>query len=676
MKNKLYLIVFLVLIGLTVIVVNLNSANAFCAITGYTRNASIELTNSTDYIGYCQDDGSIQHIYNSTGGAFSWGGPFDTCDAFCGNVYINATNDFMGITGNNDIGYPLNSGNVPGWGNSTTKRVGNVTMYGAADVGCVDTNGTIYHCGEAILGTCSFNADLDCSGETYGLTVSGNDIDVNCRGYNITGDTTGTAFLVLGTNAIIKNCIIDSFEYGIFTPSENTTSIDNVITTITGVGIEVTGASDLSSIRDNINCKDNLVSDGILVTPGGGSDDNAKVIGGTIDNCSVGIAIIGGLNAYIYDTDFGPNIPNQAINFLSSTYNVSTNTFSSSFRGIYSDRGTGLIEKNIFTSDSVITGYGIFLEDGTDNVVWDNSLRGFYDAIKLDGETTAQVSKNVIIQEISPVPYGVTLTDSGAVLFNNRITSTSIIPASIGVYCDTSTATNYSGNNISTQNIGISAGACLFMGDHNRITGTNSVYDIGAMSLLEIDRLTTDQTTIDVITTDTELIDSSLGGITLPLNMSGIGIAYEIIGNSPFAAADINLTYGSTWPTIENSLSLWEYNGTWFNVTGSRLDTGNKLIYSGALTSFSIYAPLGNRQSGANIDDTTCMLLKLVLIFMAIAIMALSVWFGFASYKKYDEGSFNMNEMLGKLFAAMIGIFVGIALLVSVADIIAGMCLI
>jgi hypothetical protein len=43
---------------------------------------------------------------------------------------------------------------------------------------------------------------------------------------------------------------------------------------------------------------------------------------------------------------------------------------------------------------------------------------------------------------------------------------------------------------------------------------------------------------------------------------------------------------------------MWKYNGSWYQINESGVDTINNYVYSGNITEFSIFAPLGEVSSG------------------------------------------------------------------------------
>jgi hypothetical protein len=677
MKNKLYLIVFLVLFSLPLIFSQFSTVDAACRISGYTLNSTGALTISSDYQAYCENAGNTQHIYNSTGGLFSWGGPSDTCAAYCGNVYINATNVSLNISGRANAGYPLNAGNVPGWSNTTTKAYGNTTMYEPAETGCVGALAT-YVCGDLIVEDCTFNGNLDCTGTAgFGIGAAG-PVTVECLNYELSGAGAETIFTVLSNNVTIQNCVINDVSTGIATGSDYTVSDSNIFTGTSSAAIAGSGANYLISTGDTINCLETASAYGILSDPRVGTNDGLRVIGTSIDDCLVGVSHIAGSDLYVYQSTFGDNISTIAINGLSATnYNISDNDFTAVYRGIYLSRGSGIIERNVLTSDNGLNGYAITLEDGINTVVWNNSLTGFFDGIITDGETNIQISKNYINQNGATLPYGITVDATTGDVINNVIISSSIIDDSRAFDCGTISIINYSGNNATNQDGGIYADACAISGGPNRIISSRDfVISSGGLGPIDLFDLTTSETTVDLYAIDIDLKDSSLGGASLPANMSTIGIYYNMTANSPFALANINMSYTSTYPADENTLRLWKYNGTWTNLSSSGVNTGSNFVYSGDVSSFSLFAPLGVRVISGNVDDTTCTILRLILILMAIAIMALSVWFAWGSYKSFENGNLDNNELLGKLFAAFIGVIVGVVLLIATADILAGICLI
>jgi len=57
----------------------------------------------------------------------SWGGPFDNCDAYCGQVIIKGTNPFLSKYGCPDQGCTLDSSTVSGWSSTDTHNL-NITL--------------------------------------------------------------------------------------------------------------------------------------------------------------------------------------------------------------------------------------------------------------------------------------------------------------------------------------------------------------------------------------------------------------------------------------------------------------------------------------------------------------------------------------------------------------------
>lgn len=671
MRNRLYLVFFLTLLLLPLFFIGVNAA---CRITGYTMNSSGDVVVSSDYWAYCQNAVSNQHIYNSTGGLFSWGGPADTCNSYCGQVYVNATNVSDGIDGRCDQGYPLNAGNVPGWSNTTTKAVGNVTMYAPAAAGCVGATYT-FGCGDLINESCTFNSNLDCTvGGGMGV-ASVSPITIECLNYVLSGSGVETMFTVLTDNVTIQNCNINTVNMGVASTADYTHTILNNIRGVYTYGLYATGADYFYSDGDEINCLDTVSAIGIESDPGMTTNDGVRVIGDTIDDCYLGLGHIAGNDLYVYQNTFGDNISGNAIDLLSaSNYNITANIFDLVYEGAYGSRCSGIFQRNVFTSDNAMGGYGITLEEGSDNVIWNNSFYGFFDGVVADTETSLQVSKNYFNHNGATVPYAITIDASTASVVNNIVTSSSLIAFSRAFDCGVASIITYSGNNATYIDGGIYADMCLIVGINNELSNTDQfILSLNTGSTLALDDLTTDDSEIDLTATDIDLKESSLGGVTLPTNHSAIGIFYNMTDNGG-GTVNINITYGSIGLVREDSLSLWKYNGTWTNISTSGVDVINNIVYSGDVSSFSLFAPLGETIAGGNVDETSCVLLRLVLILMAIAVMALSLWFAWSSWQKYETGSIDMQRMLGNFLVAMIGILIGIALLTATADLIAGIC--
>jgi len=111
----------------TLLVLYSGSALAACRVGGYTYNANNQ-PEASFVQGLCENTGELLSFNKPPGHLwlFSYGGPFETCEGRCGNVFINATNKELGVYGFT-VNNPLNSSNTIGWGLPKTHAY-NITM--------------------------------------------------------------------------------------------------------------------------------------------------------------------------------------------------------------------------------------------------------------------------------------------------------------------------------------------------------------------------------------------------------------------------------------------------------------------------------------------------------------------------------------------------------------------
>ncbi len=101
---------------MSILIVSINTADAFCMINGYGLNATQGNIGYTTW-GYCQNAGEYKNITKSEGQLWqlAWGGFGDSCNGYCGNVWLNATNSSDNVYGFANKGYPINSSNMGNW---------------------------------------------------------------------------------------------------------------------------------------------------------------------------------------------------------------------------------------------------------------------------------------------------------------------------------------------------------------------------------------------------------------------------------------------------------------------------------------------------------------------------------------------------------------------------------
>ncbi len=106
----------------------------------------------------------------------------------------------------------------------------------------------------------------------------------------------------------------------------------------------------------------------------------------------------------------------------------------------------------------------------------------------------------------------------------------------------------------------------------------------------------------------------STSPVTPPADYASIGKFLNITNTTSDANLNLTIYYkDQDWQNAnienESSISMWHYNGTnWTNITTSHVDTANNIVYSGNVTSFSIFAPLGKEKPTCAVadDGTKC----------------------------------------------------------------------
>jgi len=129
--------------------------------------------------------------------------------------------------------------------------------------------------------------------------------------------------------------------------------------------------------------------------------------------------------------------------------------------------------------------------------------------------------------------------------------------------------------------------------------------------------------------------------IASPTDYSGIS-KYLNITNASDGWLYLNVSYEDSdlGDVTESTLTLWRNNGTWYEVTGSGVDTVNNIVY-GNISSFSIFAPLGTEPD--TFDET---FINIMTAFMVlIVIIGIFLWI--------TKGSPSMEQIVGLLLIGM-----------------------
>jgi len=255
-------------------------------------------------------------------------------------------------------------------------------------------------CGNTVINTTTLTQNYSCSGTAF--TLGAGNIEFNCNGYALSGDGTGSGVhLVDVTNVTIRNCLISSFNYGIYlynatnsrfynnsilnntdgirslgSISESNQIYNNTVNSTTGYGVDV--QSNYTNIQNNTiysqtgnalnsNGDHAIITGNVIISNGviaaSLSKSNTTFTGNTVLSTASNALYIFGNNSLIQNN----NITSTADNAITSySHNIIYNSNiinSTTSNGFYLSSGGNLtITNNIVNSSG-----GIDLNAGIGN---------------------------------------------------------------------------------------------------------------------------------------------------------------------------------------------------------------------------------------------------------------------------------------------------------------------
>jgi cysteine-rich repeat protein/parallel beta-helix repeat protein len=283
--------------------------------------------------------------------------------------------------------------------------------------------------------------DISCN-TGDGITISGNDLTLDCNNNNINGGGLGAGISIDGkSNVIIKRCNVTNFYYG----------------------IKALNTNNLQVIENN-NLELNDFYGIYLYNSATTTINNNNII-----NDNNGIYSISSSGTTIYNNTINLQKKFYGIYlFNSQTNNITDNTLWDNYHGIYlvNSSATTANNNNITLSDV----YSLFVHKGTTNSYFNhNTLSLAEEGIRIRKDSSSNYfSNNTLIDHTN---YGVYLIDSSSNQFiNNTITNNTV-----NVYVSNGTITTLNNNSVS----GASTGVNVINSDNltlhlNTINGTNS----------------------------------------------------------------------------------------------------------------------------------------------------------------------------------------------------------
>jgi hypothetical protein len=118
----------------------------------------------------------------------------------------------------------------------------------------------------------------------------------------------------------------------------------------------------------------------------------------------------------------------------------------------------------------------------------------------------------------------------------------------------------------------------------------------------------------------------------LAIDYKNIGIFYNITNTSVNSYMNLTMTYNPALVTNESNVTVWKWNGTWNYLTLSIVNPAANTVWTGNVTSFSVFAPLewddqqGNIADLGQIADSA---LGITEILLGLCLILLPLWIFF-----------------------------------------------
>jgi len=378
-------------------------------------------------------------------------------------------------------------------------------------------------------GTYTLNSSITATGTC--ITFGANGIILDGGGYTITGNSSGSGITTTGYNNVtIKNFgAINNFTYGVYLTNTNSSTVFN--NTITSANLSGASASGIYlDTKSNLN---NL------------SNNNITVHG---RSNAFGIVLLASGNND-YNTIYG-----NTVNAQGSTAN-------------YAILVQNLADYNLVSSNTVTTsggtGYGIYLQSGTNNNITYNNVRttgASSQAIWL-GTTNTNYVLNNNVTTTGSTSYGIYLQTATNNNISNNIINTTGAGGSnaFAMYLfSTSSRNNISANTITTSGNG-GRGISLDTTNNDNIISNNIINTTGssdsyAISLFTSNRNTISGNTITALGTNNFgfYIASTSNNNNITANTattsgsSGHGVRLDAVSHNSFSNNNIKTTHATT----------------------------------------------------------------------------------------------------------------------------------
>ena len=411
------------------------------------------------------------------------------------------------------------------------------------------------NCGDTLNESQTMWYDLNnCSGN--GITIGANNITLDCGGYLIDGDDTGTDYGIYLNNqngVSIKNCNVREFYSGIYLSSSSNNILSNIDANSNSNGIHLLSSSNNNLINNIANSNDNS---GILLY----SSSNNLLINNIANNN------LAGINLY----------ENSSNNFLTnSNFNYNSNTGIGLFHSF-----SNYIADNTINYNGV---YGINLGSSSNNRISNNEIKEnskydiyFYVYNIYFGNTLDFYCNNIIENNTGSGNRLIKYFNDSVVLENEVLSELILCDANYSIINNITIMGSETLNN---------SGIIVFRTDHSNFSNINSSHNYYGIYLFQGSDDSLSNSALNHNTIGINLHKSS--NVFLKKNVANNNLVGIYLQNSSYNTISSNFAnnnnhsgiylYGSLFP-IKQITSYNTINGNYFN---ENIKYGAYLQFSG-----------------------------------------------------------------------------------------------
>ncbi|MEK6967791.1 MAG: NosD domain-containing protein, partial [Nanoarchaeota archaeon] len=430
------------------------------------------------------------------------------------------------------------------------------------------------------------------------IFITNNNITLDCGGFTINYSETSAAPAIWtnGTNAVIKNCVINktggtgSDNYGIYVFASNATIFNNSIYTngtssnygilLEGsgntrlennsifasgnagfnFGVRLAGSGNHSVLNNSVHSFGTNDNYGLFVSAGGLNllSGNVVVANGSADN-NFGIYLTGSGNNSVLNnsihtngtsSNYGLYVGSGGLNLLSGNVVVAGGSTTTNYGIILAGSGNNTVSNNTVTSNGTNSNYGLYVFDGglnllSGNVVVAGGSGNFNFGIRLAGSGNHSVLNNSVHSFGTNDNYGLFVSAGGLnLLSGNVVVANGSADNNFGVYLAGSGNNTILNNTVRTNGTLNNYGLVVLF-NNNSIIG-NIVVSGGTSTnnnALYLYRANSSQIANNFFTV------GSNSGVGINLSESGNSMIYNNIFNGSKVAALSDNLFSNSWNT-------------------------------------------------------------------------------------------------------------------------------